>query len=376
MCTCCTSPTSLALCNTITESLNTRSQRQDRRQSKLQVDTTGGEGASVADDVKAWVQQQAQRDMLLVQHQEDLFTSQTLMHQPQPGVKYKERYDEYGYSDIYGCYDRTGRYRVNDIFYNTPDDNDDDQQYGNDSCSMNGGGCDDDDLDEEEAEDDESSGEYPPDYFDRNLRGMGACYNGNMYGLGGGRNTIGSSSNNNNNGSYSQLQTMQQAMTDIRAVLARPTLVARDEGADAIMQVAMIRAIIARSDGTGGNNSNTTQSITTTTPTVSQSTKRTKKEEEPPVTEQPVKKKLKLSHNTTTNSDGSGGKPAYSAVPEDTVDRQYMSRVNETDCFNCVLCDPFKLKEIKLPAWKSHCASQIHCTRRDNETKQQSLYGC
>ena len=268
-------------------------------------------------------------------------------------AKFKERYNAYGYPDIYGGYDRNGRYRVTDIYYNTPPDD----TQASDSHSTSSG--------DEKEEDDESSGEYPPDYFARIFSGGGVDDPGSddymMY------SSSSSNNNNNNNNSdrngYSRLQMLQQAMVDIRAVLTRPTLVARNEGDDAIMQVAMIRAIMSRCDDDG-----TVQQQQQPAAAIIPTPKRLQKEE-PVMTVQPAKKRLKLApHNN-------GDSLSYSPIPPSTIDQIYMSRVGDTDCFNCMLCDPFKLKEIRLPAWNNHCVSQIHCMKRDNETQQKNLYG-
>lgn len=305
-------------------------------------------------NVKAWLAQQSEQDMLLLAQDDNIFMHHN--HREGDGggggggacAKFKERYNAHGYPDIYGAYDRNGRYRVSDIYYNTPpDDDDDDDTHANDSRSTS--------SNDDDGDSSSSSGEYPSDYFERAFAGGGAGIDDYMMHTGHNNNN----NNNSNGGGYSQLQKFQQAVTDISAVLDRPVLQARDEGDDAIMQIAMIRAIMARFGGTGCVPPSHAAAATTT--------KRTPKKE-PPLELQPAKKRPKL---TTTTA-----RPAYSTVlPPNTTDQIYMARVGETDCFNCMLCDPFKLKEIKLPAWNNHCVSQIHCMKRDNEAQQKNLYG-
>ncbi len=328
------------------------------------------------DDVESWVTRQlATRDMLVLPPV-DLFMYRQQQQQQQHnndsnghiGVKYKERYNAHGHADMYGAYDRNGVYRVTDLYYNTPPDD----THGNDSHSS-GEEKEREQEEEEYDEDESSSGEYPPDYFERVFAGEGAGIDDYMTNTGGRSNNSNNGCNDRRSGfpgeGYRQLQKFQQAFSDIGAVLERPSLPGRSEGDDAVMQVAMIRAIMARFGGV-------VNACSTAAPTIAETpVKRVQNREPPPEELQPTKKKLKLTLESTNGAGGSARRPAYTEVSAETIDRNYMARVGQTDCFNCLLCDPFKLKEIKLPAWGNHCISQIHCAKRDNETQQKHLYG-
>jgi hypothetical protein len=90
-----------------------------------------------------------------------------------------------------------------------------------------------------------------------------------------------------------------------------------------------------------------------------------------------VQKETKKRRTTLVMRSNSPSPPPLSptSITPPIVDAAYMLRIDDTDCFNCALCDLFRLTEIRITSWATHCESYMHKMKRESAEKTQKAYG-
>lgn len=275
------------------------------------------------------------------------FDSKMLRDIPYP--KYKQRYDQYGRPDIYGEYDINRMYRayeysddhagggrtINPRKRKQPDDDElitiqlfPSSEEEIPSFGLGAGDTEGDNGGEEStivshvnddyAGDESSGGEFPPGYYEMNNNGYiieqeeepprpTACHQCQR-----------EESNTEDS------RRMREALRDIKNIIIRPLSVPED----ADWHLRMVRDVLHAYE--------TNTSIVPDPIRAYDSIKKAKKEEES-LTH--TKKKLKRDEN---------------------IDIEFRLRVDNTDCFHCILCDPLSFNTIRLNSWYNHCQLSVH----------------
>ena len=302
--------------------------------------------------------------------------------------KYKERFDENGRPGVYGLYDRFGLYRGLDIYTHnngadarvgrkeaTDDDSDSDSSSSSSSSSI-------------------SSGEYPPSYFE-----VAASANDGdnplMHVIKQHRNetamtgrsvqqhqaeAMASEERRQHEEDYTR---MHQILDDIRAIMSRAES-PEEELAQAPHHIGMIKAILSRYEECVCSETYRPSLLRKSLrcnqlPIMSSAMTAEEEEEECEGVVDACRrerKRRKKSHPTLADAAVPPLSPVPPALPSpNTTDAEYRVRVGSTDCYQCRLCDPMGLKEIKHFAWESHCAMYIHETKRNNDRLEKMAYG-
>ena len=324
--------------------------------------------------------------------------------------KYKIRYDEFGNENIYGKYDTNGIYRGNDMYFNPYGISNNKTNRYNNNNDDNSNSSDNEEEEEEKEEEEESSGEYPPNYFDLTTTNSFIYDNNDYYNdlqpksssllLKKTQQRPVSSNKNRNNDIYvydlekqyeycnqckllkrknnmikcihhkeeeEEMNTiktknkhMEQVLNDIKSVLSRPIKNSEDSN----LYIGMIKTFMERYETSSkycikNNNDDYNDNGM-------------------------VKKKRKINdddHNHHNNNKVksvldlhiNNNKPIVKR--NDEIDKEYRLRIGDTDCFNCKLCDPTKLTEIRINYWEGHCQMNIHKQRKELDIEHKKQLG-
>lgn len=318
---------------------------------------------------------------------------------------------------------------------NNSSDDDDDDDYSKEESNNTSRNS----SDDEDDEDDESSGEYPPGYFDQaiiqtslqthhsqcNLIGHDKKYNSfycNECKILKKENKILGccvmNNNNNNEVNINQeeknrkFKEMRETLDDIRSVLSHPS-----SYKDGNLYIEMIRKILDKNEEIPSL-STALQSLSSPSPLLLlpsnklENHKRKKILHHKPENTNNVivnKKKRKLIHNeeedeeyffiknhrNNNNNNNNNNDIEEEFMKGNTlslirnninnklhikqlnndIDKEYRLQIGSTDCYHCKLCDPLKLKDIRITCWEGHCLLNIHKQRRENDIEEKKIKG-